>query len=428
MTLPRNHPQRLTLNDEIHARPPEALEAPLRLSFLALTSEAGGHDRQSAEIAALAARFGAAPPLPGANHYSADLGAFRVKWERHTEFSRYTFMAKDLAGDGFEHTAIDLVPADWRAALSGEIIVAAHVAFLPEASAAPDFEALSARHFGGNVLIGGGVGGGAALAVTDFRVHADGFSRFIVEDRSLTPRQAGRMIQRLLEIDTYRMMALLALPVARALGGALTESERELAAIASALAGRGVADEAALLDRLTTLEAEIESRHTDTLFRFGASAAYYALVQRRIAELRETRLPGLQTVEEFLERRLTPAMQTCQAVASRQASLSQRVAHASQLLSTRVEIARQGQSQVLLESMDRRARLQLRLQETVEGLSVAAVTYYVVSLVGHLAEGLEVSGLHLQPKLIEALAIPVVALLAFLGVRRIRRSVARDAE
>ena len=428
MTLLRNHPQRLLLNDEVHARPPEALEAPLALSFLALASAVGDQERQSAEIAALAAHFGASPPAPGANHYSADLGSFRVKWERHTEFSRYTFIAKGLQGDGFDRPAIDLVPAAWRASLSGEVIVAAHVAFLAATGQEPDFEALSARHFDGNVLVGGAVGGGAALAVTDFRVHEDGFSRFLVEDRSLTPRQAGRMIQRLLEIDTYRMMALLALPVARDLGGALTASERELAGIATALSGLGVADEAALLDRLTTLEAEIERRHTETLFRFGASTAYYALVQRRIAELREMRLPGLQTIEEFLERRLTPAMQTCQAVAARQASLSQRVAHASQLLSTRVEIARQGQAQVLLQSMDRRARLQLRLQETVEGLSVAAVTYYVVSLVGHLAEGLEATGLHLQPKLIEALAIPVVALLAFLGVRRIRRSVARDAE
>ena len=428
MTLPRDHPQRLSLNDEVHARPPEALEAPLRLSFFALTCREDDLDRQGRDIATLAQRFGATPPQPGANHYSADLGAFRVKWERHTEFSRYTFIATGHADAPFDKPAIDLVPEDWRQGLTGDILVAAHVAFLPATQQEPDFERLSDAHFGGNVLVGGAVAGGAALAVTDFRVHADGFSRFLVEDRNLTQRQAGRMIQRLLEIDSYRMMALLALPVARSLSGALTASERELAGIASALAGLGVADEAALLDRLTTLEAEIESRHTDTLFRFGASAAYYALVQRRIAELRETRLPGLQTIEEFLERRLTPAMQTCQAVAARQSSLSQRVAHASQLLSTRVEIARQGQSQALLESMDRRARLQLRLQETVEGLSVAAVTYYVASLVGHLAEGLEAGGMHVEPTLIEALSIPVIALLAFLGVRRIRRSVARDAE
>jgi uncharacterized membrane-anchored protein len=273
--------------------------------------------------------------------------------------------------------------------------------------------------------VGGGVAGGGAMAVTDFRIHSDGFSRFLLQDRNLTPRQAGRTIQRLLEIEAYRMMALLALPVARALGEALTQSERELGGITELLANAQADDETRLLDRLTRLEAEIESRYTKNLFRFSASAAYYGLVLRRIAELREQRLGGLQTIEEFLGRRLTPAMDTCQAVAARQESLSQRVARASQLLSTRVDISRQAQTQDLLASMNRRAEIQLRLQETVEGLSVAAVTYYVSALVGHLAQGLAEAGAPINPDMVEAVSIPLIAVLTWLGVGRLRKHLTR---
>jgi uncharacterized membrane-anchored protein len=426
MRLPGDHPERIALNDELHARPPDALIAPLRVSFLAMIAEEGAPDRQGEQVAALAHRYGVAPPTSGGNHYSADLGPFRLKWEKHTEFSGFQFTVGGSEDEPFARPALEAVPADWLAALPGRVMVAAHVSFLPAAGRAPpDYADLAARYFRGHGLVGGAIAGGAALAVTDFRVHPDGFSRWLVRDVSLTPGQAGRAIQRLLEIDTYRMMALLGLPVARELGLALSRSERELAGITAALVAAREEDEPGLLERLIRLEAEIERRYADTLFRLGASTAYYGLVQRRVQELREQRITGLQTVQEFLERRLTPAMSTCQAVGGRQDSISRRVARASQLLATRVEITREGQSQALLASMNRRASLQLRLQETVEGLSIAAVTYYVVALIGHVAEGLAVEGSKIPPDLIEAASVPVVALLVWLGIRRIRRLVSR---
>jgi hypothetical protein len=166
------------------------------------------------------------------------------------------------------------------------------------------------------------------------------------------------MMQRLLEIDTYRLMALLALPVAQALSPWLNQAERELAEVTNVLAEATEADEPALLDRLTRLEAQIESREAENHFRFTAAAAYHELVQRRIEELREVRIQGLQNFEEFTERRLAPAMNTCRSVAGRLESLSQRVARATQLLSTRVDVSRERQNQQVLVSMNRRAEAQ----------------------------------------------------------------------
>ncbi len=75
--------------------------------------------------------------------------------------------------------------------------------------------------------------------------------------------------------------------------------------------------------------------------------------------------------------------------------------------------------------MNRRARLQLRLQQTVEGLSVAAVSYYVVGLIGYLARGgQEAFGLPWDPAVATAVAVPAVVIMVWALVRRIRRHAA----
>jgi uncharacterized membrane-anchored protein len=426
MRLPSDHPRRAELNDEVHARPPEVLSAPARISYLALLIGPERRAEEDAGLVALARRFGAEPPSPGDNHFSADLGAFRLRWERHTEFSRYMFAAPGVPSDPFAEPALDCVPTDFLEALPGQTIAATHGALLAGGAEPLDVETLSRTCFGGYALIGSEIGGRTATALTDFRIHPDGFGRFLIEDRGLTPRQAGRYVQRLLEIDTYKTMALLAFPVARGLAPFLGRSEQELAEVTTRLADGGEADEEALLDRLTRLEAEIESRGAENHFRFGAAAAYYDLVRGRIEELRETRIEGLQTFREFIERRLSPAMNTCTAAARRQDALAGRVARATQLLSTRVDVTQSRQNQDLLQSMNRRAQLQLRLQETVEGLSVAAVTYYIVGLVGYAVKGLGPLGVNVNPELAMAASIPVVLILTGLGIRRIRRMVTRS--
>ena len=423
MRLPQDHPQRFELNDEVHARPPEALTAPLRLSYVALLAEPGRRGQDWQHVHDLAQQFGTAPPAVGANHFSADLGPFRLRWERHTEFARYKFIVAGAGDDPFAEPAVSAVPAEWLGALPGRVIVAAHAALVVADDSQTDHEAVAARLFAGNMLIGASIANGAATALTDFRIREDGFSRLLVQDRKLAPRQAGRMIQRLLEIDSYRVMALLALPLAREMAPVLNDWQQELAEVTDALAHAQEKDEPGLLDRLTRLEAEIESRASASHYRFSAAAAYYDLVRQRIAELREERIEGLQTFREFTERRLAPAMNTCKGVAQLRESLSERVARATQLLSTRVEIAREVQTQAVLQSMNRRAELQLRLQETVEGLSIAAVTYYIVGLVSYATKGLNALGARLEPELVTGVSIPVVIILVALGVRQIRKTV-----
>ena len=424
MILPGIHPQRVLLNDEVHARPPEPMASPARLSYLALLCGAEEREASFQAVCALARTCGVAPPEPGDSHFSADLFAFRIKWERHTEFVRFTFFVAGVTEDLFARTALAAVPEAWVRGLPGQVMMAAHLVLLPGGE---DAMAVGERLFPREALVGALMADRSGAAFTDFRIYPDGFSRIVLQDRGMTPWQAGRVAQRLLEIDTYRMMALLALPVAQALGPVIARCEQELARITAAMVTAAEADEPVLLDRLTRLAAEIDSRQADNLYRFSAAVAYDDIVQRRIAELREERIAGLQTLQEFTERRMQPAMNTCRSVAARQEELSRRVARATQLLATRVGVTRERRSQGLLAAMNRRVKQQLQLQSTVEGLSIAAVTYYVVGLIGHGAEGLNAAGVRVEPAVAMGVSIPIVAVLIALALRRVRRAVTRKS-
>ncbi|MGI9510066.1 MAG: DUF3422 family protein [Geminicoccaceae bacterium] len=426
MPLPPSHPDRFVLANEVHARPPEALTAPVKITYLALFSDRSQRETEWRRVVEFAKEHGASPPKPDVNHYSENFGSFRLKWERHAEFSRYKFMVQENGEAPFEQPAIRSVPGDWVASIPGEVMAAAQVAIRPADRTPLDHDLMSTNYFAGNSIIGAVLSGGAAAGFTDFRIHEDGFSRFLIEDRGTTPRQAGRLVQRILEIDTYRVMAMLALPVARKLMPLLDTEECELTEISNALVDCKDEEEPKLLDRLTQLQAKIESDNAENHFRFSAAAAYYDLVQRRIVDLREERIQGLQTFHGFIDRRLAPAMNTCMAVRTRQENLSSHMARATQLLSTRVNIANERQNQGILASMNRRALLQMRLQETVEGLSIAAITYYVVGLVSYLAKGAKASGLSLNVDLVTGISIPIVLIIVALGVRKIRKMVAAD--
>jgi uncharacterized membrane-anchored protein len=427
MRIPDDHARRLELAQEAHARVPDALATPMRVSYLALlTGDASRGADEWRHFCELLAHYGVAPPAAPSNHCRADLGGYSVRFERHTEFYRYTFQLPGAGSDPFAETALARVPAEWLARMTGETLVAVHAALVP-ARADVDPEALAAELFDDNALVGAEIGERAGRAFTDFRLRADGFVRVLVENRDMTARQAGRMMQRVLEIETYRMMALLALPVARTLTPFLGRAEEEMTRVTTELAAARATDEPALLERLTRLEAEIGSEEARSDYRFTAAAAYYELVQRRIRELRETRIRGVQTFLEFIERRLAPAMGTCRTVAARQASLSARIARVNQLLATRVDISREAQNQQLLESMDRRSQAQLRLQQTVEGLSIAAITYYIVGLIGYAAKGLHAAGVELNPEIVMAIGIPLAALFVARSVRHVRTAVVRSA-
>ncbi len=427
--LPADLPERAALAMEIHARPPEPLLAPGRASYIAVLVDADERERELAHLGRLCRQHAQLGPGADAVHWSGTLGTLRLKWERHGEFSSYTLLMPSAGTVPFVETAAGELPSGWLAGVPGLTVYAGHAELLSPAEG-QELGDLLRQSFGDRTVVGSALGDGAGLVYSDFLIHADGFGRLLMIDQGFTPLVAGRMLQRLFEIEAYRMMALLAFPVARRLSPRLLAIERSLASLADSIAAgpagttgraRESAKDEQLLQELTRLAAEIESGLAASQFRFAACRAYAELVRTRIDELRERRLAGLQTIDEFMSRRFTPAVATCATVSRRMHDLSERVAQASHLLSTRVDIVREQQNLALLASMDRRAKLQLRLQQTVEGLSIAAIVYYMAGVVGYVAKGGRSLGLKLDVDLFVGLSVPLLALLAFQAVRRARR-------
>jgi uncharacterized membrane-anchored protein len=432
--LPAQHPMRRDLAAEVHARPPAAVRTPAAISCLALTDTTP--DAALDALAALAERLQRPAHIDRtAAHVVLDLPQLRVKWERHGEFVSLVFVAEDATLDYAQiaqgatfPSALERLPRDWLAALPGRVMAATDIALVSFGDAEPDTRAI-ARWLEPDLLAGSHVLDEAAWVFTDFAVKEGGRTRWIALDARMGPAQTARLVQRLIEIEIYRMMALLAFPLARAAFPQLNRIETELERLTSATAALHAeigtpgaqSEERRMLDELSRLAAEVERSVAATAFRFSAAGAYWDIVRSRIAEFREQRLGDLRTLGGFLKRRMEPAMNSCAAAARRHEELSARIARASALLRTRVDIAREEQNQMVLAAMERRGLQQLRLQQTVEGLSVAAITYYLVGLVGTAAKPLAAWWPTLRPDYVAAASIPVVALLVWWAVRRIRR-------
>ncbi|HXD40925.1 MAG TPA: DUF3422 domain-containing protein [Ramlibacter sp.] len=422
--LLKSHPQRVALHNEIHARPPEAMSPPLALSHVVMVGDAQAREASRDHVAALLRDHHLPLPDAQSTHIRMDLGPFRIRWELHTEFVTWTF-SRPIEATGFGErepaTAIEAVPQEWLAQLPGECLASLHLWVLP--TQVFGSASLVKHVLNEDSLVASTVADGNGEVYTDFAIHADGFSRMVLLAGSVASRRLGRLVQRLLEIDTYRMAALLGLPAAREAAAVLAYAERELAELAGAIRVAGRHEEPQLLDRLTKLAGQVESQYAATHSRFSASSAYFELVDRRIADIAESRLAGMQTIREFMDRRLSPARATCEWATRRQDALSQRVSRISNLLRTRVEIEQQQSSQALLATMNTRQGLQLQLQATVEGLSVAAITYYIVGLVSYLAKGAHVLGWPWSAESTAASAIPVVALAVWWSLRRLHSRV-----
>ena len=433
-----NHPLRIPLAAEIHSRPSLRLRAPEAITHLAVyaknesSGESDNLGNQQEILASFCTYFGVACPAGDAKYFFHDFGRFRLKWECHTEFATYTFVENEngelLTGhsvaSAFTRLPIGHLPQQWLLDLRGKIMVAAHVVLCKESDKPDELQPPIRQILEGGVLVGSQVLQRGEVW-TDFLIQADGFSRFIVKDHGFLDQQAGRIVQRLLEIETYRMMALLGLPYAQRAAPVLAEIDNALVKLTSAMTLNGEGfdtdSEQILLRKIIDLAARIEKLSMENSYRFSASKAYFRLVQSRIEELRECRIEGVPTIGEFMDRRLAPAMNTCEAIARRQEVLADRIAHTNDLLRTRVGIVQEQQNRKILQSMNTRAAQQLRLQQAVEGLSVAAITYYVAGLFQYAGKGLKAVGVQINPELVTGLLIPVIAGAVWFGLRRLHQ-------
>jgi uncharacterized membrane-anchored protein len=413
----RDHPQRRALVDEMHLRQFPSLAAPARLLQMVVYTVGLPPEASFLHACDLLARSGVASP-PRGKFFSLQVGELGFAWEQHAEFATYTLIDTRPFADPFDAPLLEQLPLEWAAALPGQVVRATQIALLPRTEPEPSAEQLGGW-FNLEELVCCDLQGGEARLWSNFRLHADGLGRLLLQDRSLQGKgDPARLIQRLQELGNYRNLALLGLPLAQQLAPQLTAMEQRLAAISSAIAASAASDEV-LMRQVSQLAAELTELTTAAGFRMSATRAYAQLVSDRLAAMAVVRRAGFQSLTDFTERRLTPAVRTCNSVWQRAQQLAEHTSWAGSLLRMRVETALERQNAALLASMDKRTAMQLRLQQAVEGLSVIAISYYAVAMFGYLLKGLS----HWLPKLdasvATGLAAPLMLLITWLLMRRL---------
>ena len=419
----QDHPLRYQLANELHARPFPTVPAPASVVYLAFKQprEAVQRDREQdlAHLRELLDRHGAPHPKPGATHHSARIGRHKLKWEQHTEFVTYTVYSQELSDRPFDPVEFNVFPEDWVASAPGQRMtsISMRVCARPDDG---DIRAAIGAWFVPESLAVASVLDDSAVVAGDFRIDPAGHMRFaIFANPTAGTRRIGRIVQRLCEIETYKTMSMLGFSRARRLSPSIGQLDGRLSVLMTRMSAEDTAADETLAD-LLSVSGELETLAARSTFRFGATKAYAAIVDERISILRERRFEGRQTFREFMTRRYEPAMRTVKATETRLAHLADRAMRTGELLRTRVDVERSAQNQDLLQSMDRRADLALRLQTTVEGLSVVAISYYAVSLAGYalypVASAFGIS----KGTLIAAVTLPVIALVWYM-VRRIRK-------
>ncbi|MEH6652002.1 MAG: DUF3422 domain-containing protein [Motiliproteus sp.] len=419
------HPQRDELYNELHSRPSYTFAAPTQMTHIAIQHGGGMKQQEIALLGALCDRYQVTAPTATMPCFQQDFGLFELRWERHSEFSGYTFIRKGVIEHSpFKVNAIDLVPSEWLSQLPGKVVAAFHL-LLEDAigTAEPPVEVV-ASYFENLRLVGSQPANGKASVWTTFRLHSDGFGRFMLYNRGLSESQLGRMVQRFIELETYRLMAALGLPLAREISPQLNELDQQLKEVTEAIAMMdGPDNERQLLDTLSAMAAKVEAFRARSNYRFSATTAYHQVVQQRLEVLREREreVAGHLTLNEFLIRRLGPAVRTCEVTSSMLDDLSTRIDRASRLLRTRVQLTVEEQNQELMSSLNHRGKVQLMMQQTVEGLSVVAISYYLISICQLGFEMLYDLGVPINKELSTGISIPLVMVAVWVTTRRIHR-------
>lgn len=394
---------------ETHARPSQAITAPAHIIHMALKCSNETADRFFEALDSEKLET-------GPRHRTGKLNGIRVKLEKHTEFLSCTFF-QELGAKKNQEELLTIIKRNFPMEET-EVFVLLKLSLVNSIREMLKILPIEQRIYGGKMRDGIDVR-------STFIPDENGIINFGLYGKNLTSDELGRRIQRLMEMETYRTMSLLALPVARRVGGELYACEQELEKLTLSVGQQTTTpeDDEKLFHKLSKLSERSNILLTETRYRFAASRAYFTLFQQRIDSLEEVKVGDVQTMSGFLRSRLEPAIATIESTAKRQETLTDDLSRAIVLLRTRIELNLNKGNQALLKSMDKRHNQQLKIAQTVEGLSIVAITYYAVGLVSYLLKALaKQPWMPFSATFLTALSVPFILLIVWLMLKRVRKA------
>lgn len=339
-------------------------------------------------------------------------GPRSVTWEFHAEFVTITWRAESRDRENWpEGIGLELLH-------DAQLIAATRIDVIEDEAIPERFFA----QFNLTSLCVSTVEGGLGQIATDYVPDAAGYTRIEFAAGALTPMRRSVLSRRLLEVDTYRSMVLLALPLARRTAPQIGTVEQELGRVIETLADATTSEAIqTALHALHLLSIRTGQLGEVLTYRFAAAKAYGEVLHARLNSLREGPTPHGSSIGRYLSNRVDPALQTCLALEKRLTTLTEKIERAIELLNVRIGLDLQIQNKEVLQTIASTAQSQFRLQATVEGLSVIAISYYAIGILSYVLAGpLETA--RFDKPLALSITAPLVVLLVWWAIRRIRRT------
>lgn len=409
----------LQLHQELHARPIPDIRVGSTIYHQAMFRDSEMILSERAHLDDLVRTVSANVQSAGDSHVRIDLGGNSLRVEFHNEFTGYTFI-KNSTEDFDAPPDRYVIDSDWIGRIPGGTVnrLQIHVEAVDHYSPEQEVE----KRFKSSSLIASDVSDSQMRIWSDYLVSPRGNTRFLIQCKTDDTDRIGRAVQRVIDIENYRMLALIGLQTAKAIAPTLSAIEMSLEKLMRSFQTIDtIGGERVLLDELIQLSAEVELIKGRAINRFRATEAYAEIMTDRLREIRETKVEGVFSIGAFLMRRSEPAFRTCRARRDRILELSLRVSRAAELLRTRINVQIEEQNQKLLQSVDQRASLQNRLQLTIEWFSIIALSVYALQLLGFMLAAIaDVYPAINVTRVTGVLTVPVVITIGFI-VGRIRR-------
>ncbi len=416
----REHELRYKIDAEIHSRPPLSIPTPGRILHFAWLTGFRKKVNPGAAVKKALRLLDKGLSTFESPQIIVETDNLKIKWEQHSEFASFTLVLLNESEDGKKLANRITEILDTH---KGKRLIACQLYVIGGIQALP--ENTIRELVGFNQSAGAIIGGDTGKVWTDFRIDMDGFSKIVLWLDSVVPSRAGRITQRLLEIETYRMMAMLGFPVARKAHGILSEIEGRFSTIIHDVSLQDMELESLKhwFEKLQAVSSEVSRLIDQTEYRLSATHAYSAIVQQRLQDLREESMEGKTRLSVFLERRMGPAMATCESLRRRQDKLLARIDSASAMFQGHMEIAMGLQNNAILKTIKTNAEQQVKLQHTVEGLSVVAISYYLLGIISLLLKGGEKAGLFSGWEILAAILAPPAIAAVWLFLRRLKNKI-----
>ena len=432
----------LSFKDELHARPYIKLGNNLRTFHFAYLIRENDEKKSWSYLDKFLRKINFQKlPNETFKYWVAEGKDLIVRYECHTEFISLTLIYPNKIENKskpklFDENFLNLLPIDFLQNFPGDHFLSTWIEMAPSNF---NFRPIDIEgFFYHDNFAGSNVAEDGAKVFMSFKTDrtdflGSGFRRVFIQNKNLRTRRTGRLLQRIVELETYQVLSLLGLPLVRKETLNLSVLEKQITQITKSVSKTAkknlnkksivYPDYQKDLNELSYVVAKIEEIDSSTNYRLSATTAYYKLVEQRIQDLREDRLESFQTNYEFLSRRLQPAIRTSEAFSRRLESLATRAQRADNLVRTQIEMGVQIQNKNLLESMELRARAQLRLQETVESLSIVAITYYIVGLLSTMVDPINFDKFFISKTVFLALCVPIILILIWFIAKMVRKKI-----